>query len=71
MLAAAREHLELSAVEEAPYLYRHLAARVRNGPHEGPRAERVLEVVFELERRLVRERDLAAAGLRFAGKPLL
>lgn len=71
MLAAARDRVELSAVEEAPQLYRHLAARVRNGPQAGPRAERVLEVVLDLERRLVRERDVAAAGLRFVGKRLL
>lgn len=71
MLAAARERLDLSVVEEAPRLYRRLAERARNGPHAGPRAARVLEVVFELESRLVRERDIAAAGLRFVGKPLL
>lgn len=71
LLAAARERLELSAVEEAPYLYRELAARARGGPRAGPRASRVVEAVFELESRLVRERDLAAAGLRFAGKRLL
>jgi SAM-dependent methyltransferase len=71
MLAAARERLDLSAVEEAPSLYRRFAERVRNGPRAGPRAARVLEVVFELESRLVRERDIAAAGPRFVGKPLL
>ena len=71
MLAAARERLELSVVEEAPFLYRGFAARAKDGPRAGPRAGRVLEVVFELESRLVRERDIAAAGLRFAGKPLL
>jgi hypothetical protein len=66
MLAAARERFELAAVEEAPYLYRYLADRMR----EGGASERVLEAVFELEGRLVRERDIAAAGLRFVGKPL-
>ena len=67
MLAAARERLELSAVEEAPFLYRGFAARAKGGP----RGVRVLEVAFELESRLIRERDIAAAGLRFVGKPLL
>ncbi len=66
MLAAARERFELGTVEEAPYLYRYLAERMRA---DEP-AARVLEAVFELECRLVRERDIAAAGLRFVGKPL-
>jgi SAM-dependent methyltransferase len=65
MLAAARERFELKAVEEAPYLYRYLGERMT----AAPTAERVLETVFELESRLIRERDIAAAGLRFVGKP--
>jgi len=65
MLAAARERFELKPVEEAPYLYRYLAERM----NAGPVSDRVLETVFELESRLIRERDIAAAGLRFAGKP--
>jgi SAM-dependent methyltransferase len=65
MLAAARERFELKPVEEAPYFYRYLAERM----NAGPIPDRVLETVFELESRLIRERDIAAAGLRFAGKP--
>jgi len=65
LLAAARERLEMTLVEEAPWLYRTLADRARSGD---VRAERVVEAVFELESRLVRERDIAAAGLRFAGR---
>jgi hypothetical protein len=71
LLAAARDRLDLAAVEEAPALYRRFAGRARNGPRAGPRGTRVLEVVFELESRLIRERDIAAAGLRFVGKRLL
>lgn len=70
LLAAARERFELTAVEEAPYLYRELAAR-SHPDADDPRAARVLDAVFQLEQRLVRERDIAAAGLRFAGKRLL
>ncbi len=65
MLAAVRERFELKAVEEAPYLYRYLGERMS----AEPTADRVLETVFELEARLIRERDIAAAGLRFMGKP--
>lgn len=64
MLAAARERFEMTAVEEAPCLYRYLADRMQEGPDTGA----VLEAVFELESRLIRERDIAAAGLRFVGK---
>lgn len=67
MLAAARERLELLSVEEAPHLYRELASRAR----ANAAVPRVLEVVFDLESRLVRERDIAAAGLRFVGRPLV
>lgn len=66
MLAAARERLSLLAVEEAPYLYRYLAPRLERGA----RGARVLREVYELECRLTRERDIAAAGLRFAGRPV-
>jgi SAM-dependent methyltransferase len=65
MLASARERFELVAVEETPYLYRYLAERMS----EGEPAGRVLQALLELEDRLVRERDIAAAGLRFVGKP--
>lgn len=65
LLAAARERIDLVSVEEAPCLYRGLAERTRAGD---PRGARVVEAVFELESRLVRERDIAAAGLRFAGR---
>jgi len=64
MLAAARERFEMTAVEEAPYLYRYLADRMQEGADTGA----VLEAVLELESRLIRERDIAAAGLRFVGK---
>jgi len=64
MLAAARERFELTLVEEAPYLYRYISERVR----EGVAGDRVAAHILELERRLLRERDLAAAGLRFVGK---
>ena len=64
MLAAARERFELTSVEEAPYLYRSLAGRLT----EGDRGVRVARRILELESRLVRERDLTAAGLRMIGK---
>ena len=70
LLAAARERLELTMVEEAPYLYREIAGRLLQDARE-PRTARVLEAVYQVEQRLVRERDIAAAGLRFAGKRLL
>jgi len=66
MLAAARERFELTLVEEAPYLYRYFCERIR----EGEAGHRVAARIFELERRLLRERDLAAAGLRFLGKKI-
>lgn len=66
MLAAARDRFALEAVEEAPYLYRHLAGRLE----QSDRGARVLRRLHELESRLVRERDIAAAGLRMAGRPL-
>lgn len=64
MLSAARERFELTLVEEAPYLYRYVCERVR----EGEAGDRVADRILDLERRLLRERDLAAAGLRFLGK---
>lgn len=64
LLASARERLELSAVEEAPYLYRYLAERAVSEA----KAQQVLQAVLDLECRLIRERDIAAAGLRFVGR---
>src|SRR5262249_38088824 len=64
MLSAARERFDLTLVEEAPYLYRYFCERIREGEAGGRVAARVLG----LEQRLLRERDLAAAGLRFLGK---
>lgn len=64
MLAAARERFELISVDEAPYLYRSLSGRLEAGDRGG----RVARRIFELESRLVRERDLTAAGLRMIGR---
>ncbi|MGE5175235.1 MAG: class I SAM-dependent methyltransferase [Hyphomicrobiales bacterium] len=64
LLAAARERFALEAVEEAPYLFRYLAPRIVPGPH----APGLLSAIHEIESRLVRERDLAAAGLRIAAR---
>jgi SAM-dependent methyltransferase len=66
ILAAARERLDLTLVEEAPYLYRYVWERLQ----DGEAASRTAEMVLRIERRLVRERDIAAAGLRFVGLPL-
>ncbi len=66
ILAAARERLDLALVEEAPYLYRYVWERLV----DGEAARRAGEMVFRIERRLVRERDIAAAGLRFVGLPI-
>ncbi|HEY6572546.1 MAG TPA: methyltransferase domain-containing protein, partial [Candidatus Eisenbacteria bacterium] len=60
MLAAVRERFETGPAEEAPYLYRY--AHDRAVPGEA--AARAVLQMFEVESRLVRERDLAAAGLR-------
>jgi hypothetical protein len=64
MLAAARERFELISVDEAPYLYRGFCERLAEGDRAAPVARRI----FELESRLVRERDLTAAGLRIVGR---
>jgi SAM-dependent methyltransferase len=64
MLAAAREEFEISAADETPYLYRNFCARLE----ESDRGGRVGRALFELESRLLRERDLTAAGLRIVGK---
>ncbi len=64
MLAAARERFELKGVEEAPYLYRSLSGRLE----ESERGWRVARRILEIESRAIRERDLAAAGLRIAGR---
>ncbi len=60
MLAAVRERFETGPAEEAPYLYRY--AHERAVPGEA--AERAVRQIFEVESRLVRERDITAAGLR-------
>ena len=60
MLAAVRGRFESGPAEEAPYLYRY--AHERAVP--GPAAENAVRQLFEIESRLLRERDIAAAGLR-------
>lgn len=64
MLAAARERFEMTAVEEAPYLYRYLCDRLE----ESERGLAVARRFLEIESRLIRERDVAAAGLRMVGR---
>jgi SAM-dependent methyltransferase len=66
ILAVARERLDLTLVEEAPYLYRY----VHDWLGYGEAAHRVVEEVLRIERRSIRERDIAAAGLRFVGTAL-
>lgn len=66
MLAAARERFELTAADEAPYLYRYFCERLE----ESERGMRVARRILELESRLWRERDITAAGLRIVGKKL-
>ena len=66
ILAVARARLDLTLVEEAPYLYRYIWDELTNA--EG--AQGAAEAVLRIERRLTRERDIAAAGLRFVGTPL-
>jgi SAM-dependent methyltransferase len=63
ILAAARERFELSPLEEAPYLYRGFCERME----DSERGRRTAERILALESRLIRERDIAAAGLRFTG----
>ena len=60
MLAAVRERFETGPAEEAPYLYRYAHERAV----AGEAAERAVRRLFEVESRMVRERDIAAAGLR-------
>jgi SAM-dependent methyltransferase len=60
MLAAVRERFVTGPAEEAPYLYRY--AHDRAVP--GAVSERAVRQIFEVESRLLRERDIAAAGLR-------
>jgi hypothetical protein len=60
MLTAVRERFETGPAEEAPYLYRY--AHERAVP--GAAAENAVRQLFEVESRLVRERDITAAGLR-------
>jgi SAM-dependent methyltransferase len=64
MLAATRERFDTGPAEEAPYLYRYVAARSVAPPDA---ADRIVRQVFEIESRLLRERDIAAAGLRLVG----
>ncbi|HET9253348.1 MAG TPA: hypothetical protein VFP58_14635, partial [Candidatus Eisenbacteria bacterium] len=64
ILASARERFELSPLEEAPYLYRYFCDRIE----ESERGRRTAGRILALETRLIRERDIAAAGLRFTGK---
>ncbi|HEU4333303.1 MAG TPA: class I SAM-dependent methyltransferase [Candidatus Eisenbacteria bacterium] len=64
MLAGVRERFETGPAEEAPYLYREVAARATAAPGT---ADRVVRQVHEIEERLIRERDIAAAGLRIVG----
>lgn len=64
MLAGVRERFETGPAEEAPYLYRAVAARATAVPGV---ADRVVRQVHEIEERLIRERDIAAAGLRIVG----
>lgn len=63
MLAAVRERFKTGPAEEAPYLYRYAHERARTGDV----AARVVRRIFEIESRLLRERDIAAAGLRITG----
>ncbi|HET9951608.1 MAG TPA: class I SAM-dependent methyltransferase [Candidatus Eisenbacteria bacterium] len=63
MLAAARERFRIGPAEEAPYLYRYAHERARPGEI----GARVVARIFEIESRLIRERDIAAAGLRVTG----
>jgi hypothetical protein len=67
MLAAVRDRFVVGPAEEAPYLYRYAHERARPGNAAAPAVVRQL---FEIESRLVRERDIAAAGLRItASRP--
>ena len=63
MLSAARDRFDLGPAEEAPYLYRTFAGRME----PGERSDRITREIFEIESRMIRERDIAAAGLRLAG----
>ena len=63
MLSAARDRFDLGPAEEAPYLYRTFAGRME----AGERSDRITREIFEIESRMIRERDIAAAGLRLAG----
>jgi len=66
MLSAARERFDVTSAEEAPYLYRYFCERLE----ESERGMRVARRILALESRLLRERDLTAAGLRIVGKKL-
>ena len=68
MLSAIRERFAIGPAEEAPYLYRYVADRA-TGPAPPARdvLDRLVRQVFAIEDRLVRERDIAAAGIRISG----
>lgn len=66
ILAVARARLDLTLVEEAPYLYRYIWDELT----DSDAARSAAEAVLRIERRLTRERDIAAAGLRFVGAPI-
>src|SRR5262245_23118078 len=66
ILAVARARLDLTLVEEAPYLYRYIWDELTDVAG----AQSAAEAVLRIERRLTRERDIASAGLRFVGTPL-
>jgi SAM-dependent methyltransferase len=64
MLAGVRERFETGPAEEAAYLYRLAAGRTTAPPDV---AERIVASIHEIEGRQIRERDIAAAGLRIVG----
>jgi SAM-dependent methyltransferase len=72
MLGAIRERFDIGPAEEAPYLYRYVADRAAGpaGPasSSGDVFARLVREVFEIESRLIRERDIAAAGIRITGR---
>jgi SAM-dependent methyltransferase len=65
MLSALRHRFETGPAEEAPYLYRYVADRLVDRSSE--RSGRIVGEVHAIEGRLIRERDIAAAGIRIIG----
>jgi SAM-dependent methyltransferase len=63
MLAAVRGRFRTGPAEESPYLYRYAHARAR----PTAAAAAVVRRILEIESRLIRERDIAAAGIRITG----